>query len=927
MKQVLEKLIDKRSSLYGFRGRSLGALDGFTYIKADYRKPEEIPVDNGWEELKKGTRFHGDDVHYWFHKKFRTCKAEPHKKLQFNVSTYPETGWLYSKKPQLMIFLNGKLEAGMDMEHRSIFLDFDTEYDMYAYFYIDAPYGGTICSPESYVEFNASLSLTDERMEKLLYDFSVPLDAAIALGVEDTNARTILKHLNAAIDLLDVRKPGTDEFYESAAKCDKYLEEEFYGKVCGGSEAIVGAIGHTHIDVAWLWTYAQTAEKAQRSFATVVHLMERYPEYKFMSSQPALYKYVKIHAPALYEKIKELVKQGRWEVEGAMWLEADCNLTSGEGLVRQVLFGKRFMKEEFDVDSHILWLPDVFGYSVALPQILRKSGVDKFVTSKISWSQYNKFPYDTFMWQGLDGTEIFSYFLTAQNYVRGEVPKAYTAYNATADPKQIIGTWNRYQQKEYNNEVMLTFGWGDGGGGPEKDMLEKLRRLSYGIPGVPKTEMMFAAELLDHAEKNFNENCKLMGRTPKWVGELYLEHHRGTYTSISKNKKNNRQSEFLYLKTETLSALAKLLANVPYKQEQINDGWETILLAQFHDVLPGTSIKEVYQDTDKMYAEVIEKAESIIDENITAITNNIKTDGGLWVYNPHSFEYSGYVENNGEYQYVSKVPSFGYKVVKPEAPKGEIKVTEKSIENRFYKIEFDENANIISLYDKENDREVVKDGSILNQLVACDDTSHIEYDAWETGSYIEDVKWNIDDVKNISVINEGGRAGLLIEREFLNSTIVQKVLVYENDRRIDFPTEIDWHNQHIIVKAMFPVNVHASNATYEVQFGNYERPTHQNTSWDAAKFEVCAHKWADISDGGYGVSLINDCKYGHSAEDSTIKLTLLKSATWPDNVDDQGKHEFTYSLYPHKDDFRKAGTVKEGYKLNQPIILKEIGKQ
>ena len=926
MRFLHEKLEEILKVLNGSKAESLGMLDGFTYMKSDYRKPNELPVDDGWENFIPGTKIYDEDVHFWFHKKFKTCKAQENKTLQFNVSTHYFNGWYFPRKPQLMVFLNGELYAGMDIKHREIPLEFDTEYDMYIYYYVAPMYYGTEKSSEAYVEFRPSLSLIDSRVEKLIYDISVPFEASKCFDETDVNYKTIIKYLNAATSFLDLRKPRSDEFYKSIALCDEYLQKEFYTKKCGKSEAIVGAIGHTHIDVAWLWTYAQTAEKAQRSFATVVNLMKRYPEYKFMSSQPQLYKYVKTHSPELYEEIKKLVKEGRWEVEGAMWVEADCNLTSGEGLVRQILYGKKFIKEEFGKDSKILWLPDVFGYSAALPQILKKSGVDKFVTSKISWNQYNKMPYDTFMWRGIDGSEVFTYFLTAQDYVKNEEPKNYTTYNGNVEPKQVLGTWKRYQQKEYNNEVMLTFGWGDGGGGPEKDMLEKLVRLSCGIPGIPKTEIMFSSELLEHVQNNFSENCRLLNRIPKWTGELYLEHHRGTYTSISKNKKNNRKAEFLYQKTEGVSVISELLLKETYPQNEINDAWEVIMLNQFHDVLPGTSIKEVYEDSDNMYAEIFNKADKLLEQKITAIADNIDTEGGIFVYNPNSFAYSGAVMHDEKCFYAENIPSFGWKVILPTA-ENKISVTEKTIENRYYKIVFDDCFDIISLYDKEYDREVVKERTKLNQLQVFDDTPHREYDAWETASYVEDKMWHVDCVESVELIDEGERAGLCIKKNFMSSVIEQKIFVYENSRRIDFVTTIDWHDEHLLLKAVFPFNVNTNRVTYDIQFGNVERPTYKNTSWEAAKFEVCAHKWADVSDGDYGVSVLNDCKYGHSAEGSTLKLSLLKSPTWPNKEADKGKQEFMYSLYPHKGDFRTAGTVKESYKINQPPIVREIKKQ
>lgn len=918
MNFIEEKIKTIRDMLKTMSSSKREDITGFKYLSCGYKTDNTFPnEDAGWSEFIADSRTSGKDVHFWLHKKFITPAYENGKQPVLNLVTDKEGNW-DATNPQAIIYLNGHMEQGMDINHTELLLDFDTEYDMYIYFYI--------ASSDNPVKINASLNMIDTKIEKLYYDISVPLDSCKCFEKTSDNYMKIMKSLDIATGYLDLRQPFSESFYKSIDETIDYLEKEFYNKICGNSEASVSCVGHTHIDVAWLWTLAQTVEKTQRSFATVIKLMQQYPEYKFMSSQPQLYKYVKEHAPDLYNEIKDMIRQGRWEVEGAMWLEADCNLASGESLVRQILFGKRFMKNEFGVESNILWLPDVFGYSAALPQILKKSGVDKFVTSKISWNEFNKLPYDTFMWEGIDGTQLFTYFITAQNFKLGEKPQTNTTYVGYIKPEQVLGTWERYQQKEYNNETLITFGYGDGGGGPTKDMLEQQRRLSYGIPGIPKTKIEKAGEFLNTVEKNFFENTKLLRRMPKWVGELYLEFHRGTYTSIAKIKKNNRLSELLYQKAEALCILDALLFNGEYPQEEINSAWETILLNQFHDIIPGSSIFEVYEESDKQYAKIIEDGNNIVERKLSGIIQNIETAGGLWVYNPNSFECSDIVNHNGKKVFVENIPSFGWKVVAPKLTVNKINVADNLIENRYFRILFNEKGEITSLFDKENDREVIKQGESANQLQVFEDLPRC-YDAWEIANYYKYKMWSIDDVIEIKHIDEGARAGLAITKKFLNSTVTQKIFAYENIRRIDFDTTIDWHEEHLLLKAAFPLDIHTNKAVYDIQFGNIERATHENTDWDQAKFEVCAHKWADMSDGGYGVSIINDCKYGHSTEGSTIKLTLLKCATYPNPHADKGLHQFTYSLYPHSGDFKEAGTPQMAYTLNQPLISREIGQQ
>ena len=647
--------------------------------------------------------------------------------------------------------------------------------------------------------------------------------------------------------------------------------------------------------------------------------MEEFPEYKFMSSQAQLYKYLKIEAPEIYEKVKEMVKQGRWEVEGAMWVEADCNLTSGESLVRQVMFGKRFFKEEFDVDNKVLWLPDVFGYSAALPQILKKSGVDTFLTSKISWNESNTLPYDVFYWRGIDGTEIFSYFLTAQDKVKGEKPKNYSTYVGTMTPQEVAGTYDRMHQKDITDKALLTFGFGDGGGGPTRHMLNMQRRTSFGIPGCPKTRIDKAGEFLADLSKIAMNNPK----TPTWVGELYLEFHRGTYTSNAKNKLNNRKSELSYQNTELLCSMDEALLGNAYPQEVINDAWETILINQFHDIIPGSSIKQVYDECDIDYAKVLGLSADLNKKVFENFASNLNTKGGTLVFNPQSWINSSVVDVDGKKVFVENIPAKGYKVVdiKPQASK--VFVSDTKLENDFFVIEIDKTGAFTRFYDKKNDREILKTGERGNVISAFEDYPK-EYDAWEISNYYEEKHWDIDEVVSVESVDEGARAGLKITKKFLKSTFTQNIYLYNDIARVDFENDVDWHQDHLLVKTSFPVDINANKATYDIQFGNVERPTHRNTSWDYAKFEVCAHKFADISEDGYGVSILNDCKYGHDIHDGNIRLTLLKCATYPNEVADQGKHKFTYSIFPHAGSFKEAGTIKQAYDLNNPMTALSV---
>ncbi len=916
MKFLLEKLRVFLPQVQNLVFAESQEVTGFKFLPCDYKPYGSRPpaVTDEWVEFGKHDRW-GDDVdsHAWFYKKITLPENMKGKPVQFYFQADVPTARVLHD-PQFTVYVNGKVSNGGDENHRYTLLEGSDEYEIYVYAYT----GMNTCRHSVY----SSLYVVDGLFKELYYDLKVPYDTLCLLDENNKDYTDILVHINNAMNLVDMRVPGSPECRESAKAALDYLKNEFYGKYCREQEVNCICIGHTHIDVAWLWTLDQTREKTVRTFSTVLALMKQYPEYKFMSSQAQLYKYLKQEEPELYEEIKEMVKAGRWEVEGAMWVEADCNLTSGESLVRQVLFGKRFFQNEFGVDSKVLWLPDVFGYSAALPQILRKSGVDKFVTSKISWNEYNMMPYDTFMWRGIDSTEIFTYFLTAQRVDKSNEVHNGTTYNATLEPDEIKGAWNRYQQKHLNHEVISTFGFGDGGGGPTQHHLECYKRMKNGIPSLPNTKMEFAGSFLERVKQRTENNPKI----PHWVGELYLEYHRGTYTSNACNKRNNRKSEFLYQNIELFSEINRLLNKAAYPQDKINEGWECILLNQFHDIIPGSSIYQVYEESTKQYEAIGKVGRELLDGAKAQLAANIKTEGGIAVFNPLSFENSGVVELDGEKLYVENIPAKGWKVVKGNEGKGSVTVADKAMENDFFALEFNDDYTISRIYDKRVDREVLKAGERANVIEAYEDFPRA-YDAWEISVYYKEKRWEINDVSAVEMLDEGVRKGIQITRKFDKSSITQKIWLYGDIDKIDFETTAEWYQEHILVKTAFPVEINADKASYEIQFGCVERPTHSNTSWDAAKFEVCAHKYADISECDYGVSILNDCKYGHDIHDGVIRLTLLKCATHPSPKADKGHHEFTYSLRPHAGSFKQAGTVKLAYDLNNPMTAVKLAKQ
>lgn len=917
-------------------------VSGVVYKKGLYFYPHEADESTEpWEKFdSKPMHWYGPDEHYWFRAEYTVPKSMDGKTLYLKVATQVDH-WDYARNPQFLLFVNGQMTQGMDINHQTVMLEkCAKEGDVYT---IDLQgYTGIMFAE---LTFTMEAVEVDERINEIYYDIVVPLQGFSRMQEDDKVRKDLRTILNNTINLLDLRTPYSEEFYQSIEEAHKYIQKALYEDMSGYEDVIASCIGHTHIDVAWLWTVAQTREKVARSFSTVLKYMEEYPEYKFMSSQPALYQFLKERYPETYEKIKERVKEGRWEPEGGMWVEADCNLTSGESLVRQFLYGKRFFKEEFGIDSRILWLPDVFGYSGALPQIMKKSGIQYFMTTKLAWNQINKVPYDTMMWRGIDGSEIFTHLITTLGVGQSEAD-FFTTYNGMLHPDAIMGGWHRYQNKDINNDILIAFGYGDGGGGPTREMLETSKRMEKGIRGIPKVRQEFAGNYFEELEKRVEGNKSL----PVWEGELYFEYHRGTYTSMGRNKRSNRRCEQLLMDVELLEVLTGTR-----EKEEMDKIWRTVLLNQFHDILPGSSIAEVYEVTKKEYAEIENRLTEMIAEKL----NLLMEDGQekISVFNTLGFERNDVVSlgdchaaalkdesgniypvqetPEGAVAYITDIPAKGGKILQlldiVNTAEPQIKITEKGVETPFYRISIDENGLFTSIYDKECDREVLQDGAKGNLLRMYEDKP-MHYDCWDIDMYYSEKYWDAEKADKIQWTEEGPvRATLEIQRTISNSVIKQKIHFYADSRRIDFSTWVDWKEHQHLLKVHFPVNIHSDEATFEVQFGNLKRKIHGNTSWDEARFESCGQKWMDISEGHYGVSLLNDCKYGYSAKDGNIALTLIKSGIEPNKTADQEEHVFTYALYPHKETWCAAGTVQEAYKLNQPVYtaageLKNSGK-
>lgn len=897
-------------------------------------------IDKGeWIPFGRNDIWGYREQYCWFKQSVTIPEEFAGKPVVYMIKPFPDEGWRGSAQ-QFIVFVNGRLVQGVDSNHTYLFLtqcakggeSFDIALNAYC---DDNDFKGP-------AQLRAYLQTVDTEVKDLYYDIMTAWEVAHVYGPDDTVRIDIVTALNDAVSLLEMNTPDYGVFIDSVKQARTYIDEKIYGKDSG---IVTSAIGHTHIDVAWRWRLRQTRDKAGRSFSTVINLMKEYPDYKFMSPQAQLYDFVKQDYPELYADIKEMVKQGRWEPEGSMWVESDTNVISGESLVRQFLVGKRFFKQEFGVDNKIMWLPDVFGYSAALPQIMKLADINYFCTTKISWSEYNKFPYDTFLWKGIDGTSILSHFIPSTSTHN---PNHNTTYTSMLHPDMIIGGWRRYSNKDLNRNVLCCFGHGDGGGGPTRENLEMGARMHKGIDGCPRTDSEFARSFFDRLDSEVKGSPRL----PTWSGELYLEFHRGTYTAQSRNKRYNRKSEFLYHDAETLCETANILTGAKYPYDALLDGWKLILLNQFHDIIPGSSIAPVYEDSKKQYEELGKSGRDMVSGAIDAITAGVKTEGDSFVvYNTLGFTRDEVVITDcaddvsvidcdgtvlpsqktfdGKLAFLAKgVPAKGFKVFKlgkAQAGGKGCNVTETSAENKFYKLSFDADMNIASLLHKETGRSVAPEGASLGNLIAYDDRPHC-YEAWEFKCYYDEKFWNINNVESSQLIENGPvRSVIKVARTFNSSTIAQYFVFYPHTARIDVLYDIDWKERNIALKADYPVDVNTNKATFDIQFGNLERTTHNNTIWDYAQFEVCGHKWADMSDNGFGFSVLNDCKYGWAVKEGHIKPTLLKCATDPNPYQDRERHTFTYALYPHSGPVASSNVVHEAYSLNAPLYCVRTG--
>jgi alpha-mannosidase len=659
------------------------------------------------------------------------------------------------------------------------------------------------------------------------------------------------------------------------------------------SEHMVTAVGHAHIDSAWLWPIRETKRKCARTFANQLRLMERYAEHRFACSQAVQYQWIKDHYPSLWQQIKARVAEGRWEPVGGMWVESDSNLPSGESLARQFVYGKRFFADEFGVETHDCWIPDVFGYSAALPQIAVQAGVTALITQKMSWNDTNRFPHSTFWWEGHDGSALLAHF-----------PPANT-YNGEFSVRELANSMSNYADHGRLDRSLYPFGFGDGGGGPTRLMLENAARLQD-LRGLPRVEIGTVGEFVAQATEEARDLAT-------WVGELYLEAHRATYTTHADVKLANRRTEEALRAAELWSVAAGI-----DQRAELEAAWKLHLLQQFHDIIPGSGIRWVYEDAARDYATLKAATDGMIAKALAALVEG----DGLTAFNAASHSRTEVVDVDDRLAVVT-VPACGWAPLDLDAPAPEfspVQVSDRSMANAYLTVEWDDDGLLTSVWDRSLQREVLSGRGNLFQL---HEDHPKAFDAWDVDREYLDSVTDLTSCESIEVVERHPlRAAVRFVRRFGESSISQTMRLSANSRRLEFLTEVGWYERHRFLKVAFPVAIRSPYATYEIQHGHIQRPTVANTSWDTARFEVCAHRWADLSEPGYGVALLNDCKYGYDIRGNVMRLSLLRAPGYPDPDADRGEHRFTYALLPHPGDLRDpGGVIAEAEALNLPLTI------
>ena len=746
-----------------------------------------------------------------------------------------------------------------------------------------SPMGDPATAPSDplYRIARAELAVFEAEVWELQQDLEVLGQLADELPLEDARRWQLLRALDRAMDALDVA-----DLAGTAGQARAELAEVLAAPARASAHRI-SAVGHAHIDSAWLWPVRETVRKVARTCANVTSLMDDDPGLVFAMSSAQQYDWLREHRPEVWDRVVERVREGRFVPVGGMWVESDTNMPGGEALVRQLTCGKRFFLDAFGIETEEVWLPDSFGYTAALPQLVRLSGSRWFLTQKISWNTTNRFPHHTFRWEGLDGSRVLTHFPSADTY-GSEVSGAEVAHAA-----------RNYSEKGAGTRSMLPFGWGDGGGGPTREMLARAGRLRD-LDGSPRVEIERPDAFFRQAEAEYPD-------APVWVGELYLEMHRGTYTSQARTKQGNRRSEHLLREAELWAATAAVREGFDYPAARLDRLWKTVLLNQFHDILPGSSIGWVHREAVEQYRAVAAELEEVIGDAMGALAGagDVET-----VFNAAPHARGG-------------APGLGAAQAAPSSTSTVREVGDGWVlDNGLVRAHVDSSGLLTSVVDAASGREALAPGSRGNLLQLHADTP-VRFDAWDIDAYYRRSATDLRDLGDGGSVT-AAEGGVRVVRTFGRSRVVQLVTLPAGEPRVDIRTEADWQEREKLLKAAFDLDVSTDRSTSEIQFGHVHRPTHTNTSWDAARFEVCAHRWVHVGEPGHGAAVVNDSTYGHDVTrvdrdgggtSSCVRLSLLRAPQSPDPVADLGTHRMTYSLVPGA---AIPDAVREGYRVNLP---------
>ncbi len=933
IERMLTKLKRFELTLEPLIFEKVGELDCEAYYT--YDSLYEIPDKSLFEKIEKGWRWGGESMYCWFKSSF-TVPADLDKKDLFvrpHIEGYEAMLWVNGKP--FGTFANKIVFTG----HGNHYCDLlskgakaGDELSVVLEYYAGHSYKG--CMPleeEPLLDYDFSykgvdICLKNEKMQELYFDLVTINQMAEFLPKESFRRAEIL---NALYDLHNILYYSLDDadsklFYEALEKARPIMKKVLEQKN-SQSAPFAALIGHSHMDTAWLWHVGETIKKCARTYSNQLSLMQQYPEYKFIQSSSCHSNMILEHYPELFERIKEQVAAGRYEPNGAVWVECDCNVTGAESMVRQFLWGQRFTRDHFNYTSDCFWLPDTFGYSAAIPQIMKSCGVDYFLTTKIGWNDTNAFPYDTFYWQGLDGTKVFAHFNTTHC-----PPDAKTLYSQVKD-----GYGGNLRQTTVTNKRICAYGYGDGGGGPQFEMIELAKRCAD-LEGVVKSEHMTVSQAVRLIEETaVNPNT--------FSGELYLELHRGTLTNQHEIKRNNRKAEIGLRNLEFFIVNDAIAKGEAAKSDKTRPLYATVLMNQFHDILPGTCIPRAHKEAIEQNRQVIEKAAAYVREigsdesDGISLTNTLsfsRRDPAFIVCEPGlvaqgDYPQQSYTNLKGENVLIVggiEIPAFSSVNLKlaPGKAQGESPFVYdgKELTTPFYKVKFDERGYMSSFYDKRARRELCGEGYPFNTFLMAEDVPSA-WDNWDIDADIEGKFKDTAELIDSKIISQGPVA-LVIRNTYKispKSKITQDVIFFAESGEVRFDTLMDWQDDHRLLKTAFDTCISQDFARCEVQFGYVKRPTTRNNSLEKAKFEVLNHKYTDISEARYGVALLNDCKYALSLEGGSMRLSLHKGGTRPDFTGDKGLHECVYSFLPHMGGFDVNTVVKPAYELNIPAVV------